>query len=64
MIKHLPAELLSGDVLIEPCVALDLAQLIKPMYFDRRYALCIQKFYYSPHFTVGGTGIRACISNR
>ena len=37
---------------VEPCVAIDLAQLT--MYFDRRDALCIQKLYHRPHFTVGG----------
>jgi hypothetical protein len=30
---------------------IDLAQL--PMNFDWRYALCIQKLYHWPHFTVG-----------
>ena len=46
MIKHL-----AGDVLtVESCVAIDMAQLT--MNFDRRYALCIQKLYHRPHFTV------------
>ena len=36
---------------VKPCVVIDLAQLT--MNFDRRYALCIQKFYHKPHFTVG-----------
>ena len=50
--KHLPVELLAGDVLtVEPCVAIDLAHLT--MNFNRRYALCIQKNYHRPHFTVG-----------
>ena len=38
---------------VEPCVAIGLAQL--SMNFDRRYALCIQKIYHRPHFTVGGS---------
>ena len=37
---------------VEPCVAIDLAQLT--MNFDRCYALCIQKRYHRPHFTLDG----------
>ena len=60
MIKHIPAE--SGDVLtVESCVATDLAK--QTMNFDRRSALCIQKLYHRPHFTVRGAGIRASIFN-
>ena len=33
-------------------VTIDLAQLT--MNFDRWYALCIQKLYHRPHFSVGG----------
>ena len=29
------------------------------MNFDRRYALCIQKLYHRPHFTVGGNWIKS-----
>ena len=48
-----PSRTSAGDVLtVERCVAIDLAQLTT--YFYRRYALCIQNLYHSPHFTVGG----------
>ena len=52
MIKHLPAEHLQEMSTVEPCVAIDLAQLM--MNFDRCYGLCIQKLYHRPHFTDGG----------
>ena len=42
------------DHLLAPDVKpIDLAQLT--MNFDRRYALCIQKLYQRPHFTVDGS---------
>ena len=50
-IKHLPAELLRDVLTVEPCVAIDLAQLT--MNFDRRYALRIQELYDRAHFTFG-----------
>ena len=31
----------------------DLTQLM--MFFNRRYALCIQNLYHKPHFTIGGS---------
>ena len=49
-------------LIAEPCVAIHLAQLTKD--FDRRYALCIQKLYYRPHFTSAGAGIRDSSFNR
>ena len=36
----------------EPYVVIDIAQLT--MNFVRSYALCIQKLYHRPYFTVGG----------
>ena len=47
---------------VDPYLAVDLAQ--RTLNFDRRYALCIQKLYHRPHFTIGGTGITASIFNR
>ena len=38
-------------LIVEPCLVIDLAQLT--INFDRRYALCNQKLYHKPHFTVG-----------
>ena len=47
---------------IELCVAIDLAQLT--MNFDRRYALCIQKFIKDRTSQSVSAGIRASIFNR
>ena len=49
-IKHLPAEFLQ-EMCFRRAVYVNLAQL--KINFDRRYALCIQKLYHKPHFTVG-----------
>ena len=53
VIKRLPAELLQEILIVEPCVAIDLAQLT--MNFHRLYALYIQKLYHRPHCRVGGS---------
>ena len=34
------------------CLLMTMARLT--MNFDRRYAVCVQKVYHRPHFTVGG----------
>ena len=45
LMNHHPCLTAAGDgLIVEPCVAIDLAQM--KINFDRRYALCFQKLYF------------------